>query len=411
MSPPSPPGARVGVAYCDGHRCRALRHRTVPKAPDKPADLVEILGQAVRASHGGVLVRTQCLGVCHRAPVLLLLAGSDPISRRGMLIVPSRNASTSTRWSTSSGRRTSGDPTKRDHCDRWPVESGPGMLPVALATAHADRREAECETRTAAVTMSSGGRSNGTVEVFEQAATSYDRTGVSFFGPFGAELVRRAGIRPGERVLDVGCGRGAVLFPAAQATGPTGQVTGIDLAPAMVALTAEEVTRAGLTHVDVRVGDAQQPDFPEGSFDAVLAGLVVFLLPTRGTPFGRTRGCFNRRADWRSAPSPPRTRRSSPHWTPSPGICRPTGLDRRRRPTRSPTTWRSPRRWQRPASPSPRSASTGWTAAFATWTTGWSGCGRTADGLCYGTFPPTDWTPRPPTPLARSNPPADPAAA
>ncbi|NGM15856.1 hypothetical protein O3597_26145 [Verrucosispora sp. WMMA2044] len=78
----------MGVAYCDGHRCRALRHRTVPKAPDKPADLVEILGQAVRASHGGVLVRTQCLGVCHRAPVLLLLAGSDPISRRGMLIGP-----------------------------------------------------------------------------------------------------------------------------------------------------------------------------------------------------------------------------------------------------------------------------------------------------------------------------------
>ncbi|WP_026268522.1 class I SAM-dependent methyltransferase [Micromonospora sp. CNB394] len=130
--------------------------------------------------------------------------------------------------------------------------------------------------------MSSDGPSNGTVEVFEQAATSYDRTGVSFFGPFGAELVRRAGIRPGEQVLDVGCGRGAVLFPAAQATGPTGQVTGIDLAPAMVALTAEDVTRAGLTHVDVRVGDAQQPGFPEGSFDAVLAGLVVFLLPDPG---------------------------------------------------------------------------------------------------------------------------------
>ncbi|RKN47556.1 class I SAM-dependent methyltransferase [Micromonospora endolithica] len=127
--------------------------------------------------------------------------------------------------------------------------------------------------------MTSSERSNGTVDVFEQAATSYDRTGVSFFGPFGAELVRRAGIRPGARVLDVGCGRGAVLFPAAEATGPTGRVTGTDLAPAMVALTAEDATRAGLTHVDIRMGDAQQPDFPAGSFDVVLAGLVVFLLP------------------------------------------------------------------------------------------------------------------------------------
>jgi ubiquinone/menaquinone biosynthesis C-methylase UbiE len=130
--------------------------------------------------------------------------------------------------------------------------------------------------------MSGGGRSNGTVEVFEQAAASYDRTGVSFFGPFGAELVRRADIRAGERVLDVGCGRGAVLFPAAQATGAMGHVTGIDLAPAMVALTAEDVIRAGLTHVDVRVGDAQQPDFKAGSFDVILAGLVVFLMSDPG---------------------------------------------------------------------------------------------------------------------------------
>ncbi|WP_411710974.1 class I SAM-dependent methyltransferase [Micromonospora musae] len=127
--------------------------------------------------------------------------------------------------------------------------------------------------------MTDRARSNAAVEVFEQAASSYDRTGVSFFGPFGAELVRCAGIRPGDRVLDVGCGRGAVLFPAADATGPTGRVTGIDLAPAMVSFTAEDLRRAGLTHVDVRVDDAQQPDFPPGSFDAILAGLVVFLLP------------------------------------------------------------------------------------------------------------------------------------
>ncbi|MFI6785115.1 class I SAM-dependent methyltransferase [Micromonospora sp. NPDC050276] len=129
------------------------------------------------------------------------------------------------------------------------------------------------------MSMTEGARSNAAVEVFEQAASTYDRTGVSFFGPFGAELVRRAGIRPGERVLDVGCGRGAVLFPAADATGPTGRVTGIDLAPAMVRLTAEDARRVGLTHVDVRVDDAQQPNFPPRSFDAILAGLVVFLLP------------------------------------------------------------------------------------------------------------------------------------
>ncbi|MFC7550490.1 class I SAM-dependent methyltransferase [Plantactinospora sp. GCM10030261] len=127
--------------------------------------------------------------------------------------------------------------------------------------------------------MTSSARTNSTAEVFEAAASSYDRTGVSFFEPLGAELVRRASIRPGDRILDVGCGRGAVLFPAATATGPTGHVTGIDLAPTMVTLTAEDAARIGLTHVDVRVGDAQQPGFPPATFDVVLAGMVVFLLP------------------------------------------------------------------------------------------------------------------------------------
>lgn len=127
--------------------------------------------------------------------------------------------------------------------------------------------------------MTSSTRSNSIVEVFEQAASSYDRTGVSYFEPFGTALVGCAGIRPGERVLDIGCGRGAVLFPAAAATGPTGHVTGIDLAPTMVKLTADDAARAGLTQVEVRVGDAQQPSFPLHSFDVVLAGMVVFLLP------------------------------------------------------------------------------------------------------------------------------------
>jgi hypothetical protein len=88
MNTPPPRGVGVTVAYCDGHRCRALRHRTVPQAPDGPADLAEILGRAVRASHGGVLVRAECLDACHRAPALLLVTAADPTGRRGMLIGP-----------------------------------------------------------------------------------------------------------------------------------------------------------------------------------------------------------------------------------------------------------------------------------------------------------------------------------
>ncbi|MEV0900289.1 methyltransferase domain-containing protein [Actinoplanes sp. NPDC049802] len=114
-------------------------------------------------------------------------------------------------------------------------------------------------------------------DVFDAAAADYDSVGVEFFGPMGSALVAAAGIRAGERVLDVGCGRGAVLFPAAAAAGKSGSVTGIDMAPAMVALT--RAATAGLPQVAVQVGDGQSPDFPEGSFDAVTLGQVLFFLP------------------------------------------------------------------------------------------------------------------------------------
>ncbi|MFC8851256.1 MULTISPECIES: hypothetical protein [unclassified Micromonospora] len=42
----------------------------------------------VRSSHGGVLVRAECLGICHRAPALLLLTDAEPAGRRGLLIGP-----------------------------------------------------------------------------------------------------------------------------------------------------------------------------------------------------------------------------------------------------------------------------------------------------------------------------------
>lgn len=127
--------------------------------------------------------------------------------------------------------------------------------------------------------MNLGEEKQKVVDVFDRAAPSYDRVGVEFFGLFGARLVELAALVPGQRVLDLGCGRGAVLFPAAEAVGATGSVVGVDAAPGMVGLTADEARRCGLRHARVRLGDAEDPPGEPGEFDAVLAGLVLFFLP------------------------------------------------------------------------------------------------------------------------------------
>jgi len=118
-----------------------------------------------------------------------------------------------------------------------------------------------------------------TVALFDRSSETYDRVGVDFFSDFGRRLVEVAGIRDGQHVLDIGCGRGAVLFPAAERVGPDGRVLGIDLAPGMVERTAAEVRARGLANTEVRLGDAEAPAVDPASFDVITLGLVIFFLP------------------------------------------------------------------------------------------------------------------------------------
>jgi ubiquinone/menaquinone biosynthesis C-methylase UbiE len=115
--------------------------------------------------------------------------------------------------------------------------------------------------------------------IFDRAAATYDQVGPPFFAHFGRRLVELARLTPGERVLDIATGRGAVLFPASEAVGPAGQVTGIDLAPTMVAATQAEATARGSANITLQPMDATALAFDDATFDAVLCGFAVFLLP------------------------------------------------------------------------------------------------------------------------------------
>ncbi len=111
---------------------------------------------------------------------------------------------------------------------------------------------------------------------FSRLAPDYDLAGC--FTHFGRRLVEAVGVEPGQRVLDVASGRGAVLFPAAERVGPSGHVEGIDLAEGMVAAVNADAERCG-SAARVRLMDAEQLDFPDASFDRVLCGFSIMFPP------------------------------------------------------------------------------------------------------------------------------------
>lgn len=119
----------------------------------------------------------------------------------------------------------------------------------------------------------------GIAHTFDLVADAFGQSGDGFFTGLGGTLAAAAGLRPGDRVLDLGCGRGAVLFAAAAAIGPDGYAAGIDLSPGMVRAATADAARRGLRNVAIRVGDAEDPGYPARSFEAVLAGLMMFITP------------------------------------------------------------------------------------------------------------------------------------
>ncbi|MEV0615611.1 methyltransferase domain-containing protein [Nonomuraea sp. NPDC050404] len=113
------------------------------------------------------------------------------------------------------------------------------------------------------------------LELFDDLATDYDRH-LPFFATYGRELVNWCGLRPGQRVLDLAAGRGAIAGPAASAVGTRGTVLAIDNAPGM--LRTLEADLGHLPQLSTQVMDAHHLDLPNASFDVVTCGFTMHFL-------------------------------------------------------------------------------------------------------------------------------------
>jgi protein-L-isoaspartate O-methyltransferase len=96
-----------------------------------------------------------------------------------------------------------------------------------------------------------------------------------------AMLLAAAQAKPGEQVLDIGCGTGVTTQPYAEAVGPSGRVTAVDISQPMLDAARQRIDAAGLRNVTLLLADAQVHLFPPASFDLLTSrcGVMFFADP------------------------------------------------------------------------------------------------------------------------------------
>lgn len=112
------------------------------------------------------------------------------------------------------------------------------------------------------------------------APENYERYFVPAIGePVAMDMMEVAGLRSGERVLDVGCGTGIVARLAAERVAPDGAVIGVDVNPGMLAV-ARSVD-APETPIEYHEASAEAMPFPDESFDVALCQMSLQFMPNR----------------------------------------------------------------------------------------------------------------------------------
>lgn len=94
-----------------------------------------------------------------------------------------------------------------------------------------------------------------------------------------------AGLKPGERVLDLGSGGGIDCFLAARQVGDSGSVIGVDMTPAMLEKANANKARMGVTNVEFRQGYIEALPVEDNTIDVIMSNCVINLSPDKPAVF------------------------------------------------------------------------------------------------------------------------------
>ena len=88
-------------------------------------------------------------------------------------------------------------------------------------------------------------------------------------------------IKPGQTVLDLGCGAGLDCLLAARKVGPSGRAIGVDLTPEMIHKATQNALALGLANAEFRQGDIESLPVESGTVDVVISNGVFNLCPDK----------------------------------------------------------------------------------------------------------------------------------
>ena len=94
-----------------------------------------------------------------------------------------------------------------------------------------------------------------------------------------------ASLKPGETVVDLGCGGGLDVFLAAAKVGPKGKAIGIDMTPEMLELARRNAAKSGVTNVEFHQAIIDALPLPDASVDCVISNCVINLAPNKDAVF------------------------------------------------------------------------------------------------------------------------------
>jgi ubiquinone/menaquinone biosynthesis C-methylase UbiE len=119
------------------------------------------------------------------------------------------------------------------------------------------------------------------VGVWDRISDVYVREIDQRFAPVVRALIGRAELQPGERILDLGTGTGAVAEQAAEKVSAAGQVLGVDISPEMLTLARKRIAARNFSNVSFREGRGEAIPADTDYFDVILSSLTLMYVINR----------------------------------------------------------------------------------------------------------------------------------